>query len=72
VTGCALLLQAFRLRATLPPYTPLQLRALLSDPAINTSSANPGDLIGVMPNLRAIIEQQQLAPLPPFEIGATS
>jgi hypothetical protein len=55
VTGAALLLQAWALgrRYSYPPHT---LRALLSDPALNTASASPTvDRIGVMPNLKAII-----------------
>jgi hypothetical protein len=41
------------------------MRALLSDAAMNTASANPPtDLIGVMPNLRAIIQNQRMAPPP--------
>jgi subtilase family protein len=62
VTGCALLLQSMRVRAGLPRYTPVEMRALLSDPALNTLSANPTvDLIGVMPDLRTIIRQEQVA-----------
>jgi serine protease len=38
-------------------YSPRQLRAILSDPATGTASANPAtDLIGVMPDLKAIID----------------
>lgn len=38
-------------------YGPFQMRALLSDPELGTPSADPpADRIGVMPNLRAIIE----------------
>ena len=40
-----------------PPLSPRQLRALLSDPATGTASNNPAaDEIGVMPDLRSIIE----------------
>jgi hypothetical protein len=40
------------------PVTPLRLRSLLSDPAVNQPSAAPEqDKIGVMPNLNAIIRQ---------------
>jgi len=65
VTGCALLLQSMRVAAGHPRYTPAEMRELLSDPGINTPSANPGvDLIGVMPDLRAIIQREQAAPPP--------
>ena len=38
------------------PIAPLDLRTLLSDPAVNQKSDNPGtDRIGVMPDLGAII-----------------
>jgi hypothetical protein len=57
VTACALLVQSMRVRDGQARLAPSQLRTLLSDPVLNTPSANPsGDLIGVMPNLRAIIE----------------
>lgn len=67
VAGCAVLLQAWRDGAGLPPYTPLEIRALLADPALNTLSSSPGfDMIGVMPDLRAIIEQERSRlPAPP-------
>jgi len=59
VVGAALLLQSWRVNQSKPRYTPTQLRQLLSDTALNTASANPGaDLIGVMPNLRSIIEKE--------------
>jgi hypothetical protein len=58
VTGAAILLQSWaRERRYL--YTPHDLRARLSDPALNTPSANPAfDRIGVMPNLKAIITRE--------------
>ena len=58
VTGAAILLQCWaRGRGHL--YTPHDLRALLSDAALNTASANPlVDRIGVMPNLKGIITQE--------------
>jgi Subtilase family len=69
VTGAALLLQAFRISAGLRPYTPARLRDMLSATADNTPSANAGtDLIGVMPNLRAIIESERaVSPSPNVE-----
>lgn len=62
VTGAAALLQAWRAAAAQPPYTPGALRALLSSSTLNTPSATPStDRIGVMPNLRKIIESERLA-----------
>lgn len=59
VAGAALLLQSWRVRLGLSRYSPFRLRQLLSDRALNTHSANPStDRIGVMPNLRAIIERE--------------
>jgi hypothetical protein len=68
VTGAALLLQAWRDRNGLPRYSAQQMRVLLSDPALNTSSAVPAsDRIGAMPDLRAIIERERIAtPRPPL------
>jgi hypothetical protein len=65
VTGAALLLQSWRIRQGLPPYPPARLRQLLSDPRTNTPSASPAaDRIGVMPNLRTIVELERAAPAP--------
>jgi hypothetical protein len=58
VTGAAILLQAWALghRYSYPPHI---LRALLSDPALNTPSANPPlDRVGVMPDLKAVIGRE--------------
>ena len=56
VTGAALLLQSVRVLAAEAPLTPAEVRQRLSDPTLNTASANPtSDRIGVMPNLRALI-----------------
>jgi hypothetical protein len=58
VTGAAIVLQSWA-RARKFGYVPKDIRALLSDAAINTQSANPAfDRIGVMPNLKAIIERE--------------
>lgn len=58
VSGAALLLQAWG-RGRGAPYSPATMRTLLSSAALNTPSAAPAtDRIGVMPNLRAIIESQ--------------
>lgn len=60
VTGAAVLLQSWLKRIDGEPASPDDLRSILSDPTLNTPSANPADdEIGVMPNLRAIIEFQQ-------------
>lgn len=56
VAGAALAVQGIVNNAIPGRFSPKQLRAILRDPAINTHSADPGDLIGVMPNLKAIIE----------------
>ena len=59
VTGAAILLQAWAVGMQFS-YHPHMLRTRLSDPALNTASANPLiDRIGVMPNLRAIITHEQ-------------
>ena len=59
VTGAALLLQSWRRARGLAPYSPAVMRQLLSSPTLNTPSADPpNDQIGVMPNLRAIMEQE--------------
>lgn len=57
VAGAAVLLQSWRTRTLgQPPYAPARLRELLSETG-NTPSANPEtDRIGVMPNMRRIIE----------------
>lgn len=60
VAGAALLLQSWRVRQGLRPFTTAAMRALLTDPGLNTPSASPGaDRIGVMPNLRAIVEHER-------------
>lgn len=60
VTGAALLLQSWG-RARGAPYSPSVMRSVLSNTSLNTPSASPGtDRIGVMPNLRAIIESQRV------------
>lgn len=59
ITGAALIMQSWRVGRGEGRYSPDALRALLSDPNLNTASANPNtDRIGVMPNLRAIIRRQ--------------
>jgi hypothetical protein len=58
VTGSALLLQSWRKANNHPVYSPDYLRGILTS-NINTPSANPAtDRIGVMPNLRAIVEAE--------------
>jgi hypothetical protein len=64
VTGAALLLQSWREGRGEPRYSPAQLRSLLSDPTLNTASANPAaDRIGVMPDLRAILHHEGYVPI---------
>lgn len=56
VTGAALLLQSWRVKHGQPPHDPSTLRWMLSNPAVNTASANPTTArIGVMPNLFEIV-----------------
>jgi hypothetical protein len=56
VAGAAVLLQSWRARFR-QTFEPDMLRALLADPNHNTASATPAaDRVGVMPNLRGIIE----------------
>ena len=56
ITGAALAVQGVA-TAGWPPLSPGQLRQVLSDPATGTASNNPAaDEIGVMPDLRSIIE----------------
>ena len=60
VTGAALLMQSWYRKADGKPASPDLLRERLSDSTINTQSANPSsDLIGAMPDLRAILEWEQ-------------
>lgn len=57
VTGAALVVQGIAEANLGYRFSPYQMRALLSDPSTGTASNNPAiDRIGVMPNLRAIIE----------------
>jgi hypothetical protein len=64
VAGAALLVQGVVQASPASRLGPGQMRALLSDPDLNTRSANyPVDRIGVMPNLKRIIQDGlQLAP----------
>ncbi|MEI2454896.1 S8 family peptidase [Lysobacter firmicutimachus] len=57
VTGAALIVQGMHAAATGTRLSPAQMRSLLSDPAINTPQGGGlAGAIGVMPDLRAIIE----------------
>jgi serine protease len=57
VAGAALLVQGVAQVRLGRRLSPGEIRALLSDPNINTPSANPGvDRIGVMPNLKHILQ----------------
>jgi hypothetical protein len=58
IAGCALLVQGFQLRRDRPLFSPGEMRALLSSPSTGTPQgvAVPGR-IGVMPDLRAIVER---------------
>jgi hypothetical protein len=60
VTGAALLMQSWSVANGRGSYSPSVLRELLSAVGLNTASANPStDRIGVMPNLREIIEHEK-------------
>jgi serine protease len=58
VAGAVLLVQGVAQASSMARrLSPGEMRALLSDPAINTHSANYGvDQIGVMPNLRRVLQ----------------
>jgi len=59
IAGAALLLQSWRIKQNNNRYLPDELRGLLGNVTLNTHSANPiSDRIGVMPNLRSIIRNQ--------------
>ncbi len=61
VAGAALAVQGLAAANLGYRLGPFQMRAILSDPALGTPSADPpADRIGVMPNLRAIIESDVL------------
>ena len=61
VAGAAVAVQGLVQASRGYRFSPRQLRALLTTPANSTASANPStDLIGVMPNLRAIIQGNTL------------
>lgn len=61
VTGAALAVQGLAEAGGGGRLAPWQLREILSDPATGTASQNPAvDRIGVMPNLRAIIDGSAL------------
>jgi hypothetical protein len=58
VAGAALCVQGLAQKHLGRRFSPLELRAILSDPATNTASKRPTrDRIGTMPNLRAIIHK---------------
>ncbi len=61
IAGAALAVQGLAQANLGYRFSPLQVRALLSDPALGTPSADPPtDRIGIMPNLRALIEGNRL------------
>lgn len=58
IAGAAVNLQGIAKKVLGRPLTPKEMRNLLSDPTTATLSANPeNDRIGVMPNLKAIINK---------------
>jgi hypothetical protein len=67
VAGAAVLLQSWAKKYRGGPFDPATLRGLLSNPYLNTPSAQPlNDRIGVMPDLTKIVLDQTLRLLPPF------
>jgi len=63
ITGAALLMQSWSVARGAGRYSPADLRTLLSNPALNTASANPAaDRVGVMPDLRALITKGKRSP----------
>ncbi|HYH45008.1 MAG TPA: S8 family peptidase, partial [Thermoanaerobaculia bacterium] len=67
VTGAALLVQSWNVAEGKERLSPKALRELLSDPSLNTASDPKADRIGVMPDLRAIIEGKKPEPEPELE-----
>lgn len=65
ITGAALIVQGVAEANLGYRFGPWQVRALLSNPATGTASNNPPiDRIGVMPNLRAILENDVIGVAP--------
>jgi hypothetical protein len=65
VTGAALIVQGIAEANLGFRFSPRKVRALLSDPATGTASNDPAvDRIGVMPNLRAILDGNLIALAP--------
>jgi serine protease len=65
ITGAALLVQGLAEANLGYRFSPRQVRGLLGDPATGTASNNPAvDRIGVMPNLRAILDGNTLGLAP--------
>lgn len=63
ITGAALCVQGLAQAGIGLRFGPAQLRAILSNPATGTASANPAtDLIGVLPDLQAIAGVLDLRP----------
>jgi hypothetical protein len=59
IAGAAVLLQSWRKKTHGQVYDPDLLRGMLASATLNTASKNPAsDRIGVMPNLRAILEAE--------------
>jgi subtilase family protein len=65
VAGAAVLVQSLAQANGKAPFSPGELRRILSDPANGTASTNPAtDRIGVMPDLRKIIQNELRLPAP--------
>jgi serine protease len=58
VAGAVISLQGIATARLGRRFNPLEMRSILADKAVNTSSSNPSrDRIGVMPNLRGVIRK---------------
>jgi hypothetical protein len=61
VAGSALIVQSWLIKHGNQRYSPSMMRSVLSNPTLNTASADPSnDRIGVMPNLQQIISTRRV------------
>jgi hypothetical protein len=61
VAGAAAVVQGVAMARTGSPFSPAKVRQMMSDPSINTHAVSP-EPIGVMPNLRTIIDSIPVGP----------
>jgi serine protease len=71
VAGAALLVQSLAKASGRSPFSPAELRRILSDPGNGTATSQPAaDRIGVMPDLKKIIQNElHLPPLGPVPVN---